>query len=55
MAQDNWKFTHLTTDEGLSTGTVNCTLKDSKGFVWIGTVDGLNRYDGYNLKVFKTV
>ncbi|MAE84667.1 MAG: hypothetical protein CMB80_18150 [Flammeovirgaceae bacterium] len=53
MAQDNWKFTHLTPDEGLSTGTVNCTLKDSKGFVWIGTVDGLNRYDGYNLKVFK--
>lgn len=52
-AQLNWKFTHITPDEGLSTGTVNCTLKDSKGFVWIGTVDGLNRYDGYNLKIFK--
>lgn len=52
-AQNSWKFTHITTDEGLSTGTVNCTLKDSKGFVWIGTVDGLNRFDGYNLKIFK--
>ena len=51
--QESWKFTHLTPDEGLSTGTVNCTLKDSKGFVWIGTVDGLNRYDGYKLTVYK--
>ncbi len=52
-AQLDWKFTHITSDDGLSTGTVNCSLKDSKGFVWIGTADGLNRYDGYNLKVYK--
>ncbi|MEQ8473724.1 MAG: two-component regulator propeller domain-containing protein [Marinoscillum sp.] len=51
--QTDWKFTHLTTDEGLSTGTVNCTFKDSRGFVWIGTMDGLNRYDGYKLKVYR--
>lgn len=53
FAQADWKFTHITPDEGLSTGTVNCTLKDSKGFIWIGTVDGLNRYDGYSLKIYK--
>ncbi|MEQ9052514.1 MAG: two-component regulator propeller domain-containing protein, partial [Marinoscillum sp.] len=48
------KFTHLNTDEGLSTGTVNCVFKDSKGFIWIGTVDGLNRYNAYSIKIFKT-
>lgn len=49
----NIKFDQLTTDNGLSTGTVNCTLRDSKGFLWIGTIDGLNKYDGYNFQVFK--
>lgn len=53
FGQSNWKFDHLTTDNGLSTGTVNCVFKDSRGFIWIGTVDGLNRYDGYTIQVFK--
>ncbi len=49
----NIGFDHITTDEGLSTGTVNCIFKDSKGFIWIGTADGLNRYNAYNIEVFK--
>jgi len=53
LAQSDWSFGHITTDDGLSTGTANCVFKDSKGFVWIGTVDGLNRYDGYEITVFK--
>lgn len=49
----NWQFSHLSNEQGLSTGTVNCVFKDSKGFVWIGTIDGLNRYNGYDITVFK--
>jgi len=53
FAQISWKFRHINTQDGLSTGTINCVFKDSKGYIWIGTVDGLNRYDGYNCEVFK--
>jgi diguanylate cyclase (GGDEF)-like protein len=42
-------FEHLTTADGLSQGTVNAALQDSQGFVWIGTQDGLVRYDGHRL------
>ncbi len=52
-AQNGWRFKQITTDGGLSTGTVNCVFKDSKGYIWIGTVNGLNRYDGYDITVFK--
>lgn len=38
---------HLTTADGLPQGTVMATLQDSQGFVWLGTEDGLVRYDGY--------
>lgn len=40
---------HLTTSEGLPQGTVFATLQDSRGFVWLGTEDGLVRYDGHEL------
>ena len=40
---------HLTTAEGLPQGTVYRTLQDSQGFVWLGTEDGLVRYDGHEL------
>ncbi len=40
---------HLTTAEGLPQGTVLSTLQDSQGFVWLGTEDGLIRYDGHEL------
>ncbi len=45
-------FKHLTLDEGLSQSTINCILQDKKGFIWLGTRGGLNRYDGTNFKVF---
>ncbi|NEU07388.1 response regulator [Flavihumibacter sp. R14] len=47
------KFSHLTTAEGLSQSSVRCILKDRYGFLWFGTRDGLNRYDGYNFKIYR--
>ena len=46
-------FEHLTSEVGLSQNDVNCILQDQQGFLWFGTHDGLNRYDGYNFKVFQ--
>ena len=44
---------NLSNEEGLSNSAVTCILEDSEGVMWFGTWDGLNRYDGTNIKVFK--
>lgn len=46
-------FRNISTPEGLSHITVNSILKDSRGFVWIGTEDGLNRFDGSAFRVYR--
>lgn len=46
-------FDHLTIDNGLSQSTVFSIVQDSKGFIWIGTRDGLNRYDSHDIKVYR--
>jgi len=46
-------FQHLQTGDGLSNNSVQCILRDRKGFMWFGTADGLNRFDGYNFLIFK--
>ena len=46
------KFRRLDTRDGLSNSQVNCVYHDSRGYLWIGTSYGLNRYDGYRFKVF---
>jgi ligand-binding sensor domain-containing protein/class 3 adenylate cyclase/predicted metal-dependent HD superfamily phosphohydrolase len=46
-------FDHLGLANGLSQSSVNCILQDNAGFLWVGTQDGLNRYDGVSFKVFK--
>lgn len=50
---NNAQFDHLSVQEGLSQVTVEAILQDSKGFIWIGTADGLNKYDGYKFTVYK--
>ncbi|MES2730976.1 MAG: two-component regulator propeller domain-containing protein [Bacteroidota bacterium] len=49
----NLHFDQLSTKEGLSHSIVTCTLQDKEGFMWIGTQDGLNRFDGYNFLLFE--
>jgi ligand-binding sensor domain-containing protein/two-component sensor histidine kinase len=46
-------FEKITVQNGLSHNKVNCILQDAKGFIWIGTDDGLNRYDGKNFVHFR--
>ncbi|MHB1687658.1 MAG: ligand-binding sensor domain-containing protein [Ignavibacteriaceae bacterium] len=46
-------FDFISTDKGLSQNTIHCILQDRQGFMWFGTEDGLDRYDGYNFTVFK--
>ncbi|HTY51383.1 MAG TPA: two-component regulator propeller domain-containing protein, partial [Steroidobacteraceae bacterium] len=46
-------FQHLTMRDGLSDGTVNAILQDSQGYLWLGTESGLDRYDGYGMRVYR--
>ena len=53
LAQNKtYEFDHFTTNEGLSNGYVYCILRDSKGFIWVGTPNGLNRFDGISFKSY---
>jgi ligand-binding sensor domain-containing protein len=54
-SQSSLKFELLTADDGLSHNKVQCILQDAQGYLWFGTVYGLNRYDGYTFKVFENV
>ena len=51
-ADKNMNFENLTIDNGLSQATAEAIIQDSDGYVWIGTNDGLNRYNGSEIKVF---
>jgi ligand-binding sensor domain-containing protein/signal transduction histidine kinase/DNA-binding response OmpR family regulator len=46
-------FTHLSGEQGLSNSTIEAIFQDSRGFIWIGTRDGLNRYDGHEMLVYR--
>ena len=50
-AQD-LQFNTLTVNDGLTQHDVSCIMQDSYGFIWVGTYDGLNRYDGLKILNF---
>ena len=50
--QEDLRFERLSLDQGLSQSSILCMLQDSKGFLWFGTYDGLNRYDGRHMKIY---
>ena len=49
----NVNFNMITIDQGLSQSSVYSIAQDKLGYIWFGTQDGLNRYDGYSMQVFK--
>lgn len=53
VTAQKYMFKHLEVKDGLSNNQVNAIYKDSRGFMWFGTASGLNRYDGYEFKVYR--
>jgi signal transduction histidine kinase/ligand-binding sensor domain-containing protein len=53
LAQSQLRFEHINKKDGLSQGTVNAILQDNNGLMWFGTNDGLNRYDGKTMFVYR--
>src|SRR4051812_855163 len=49
------KFQRLSVENGLSQNTVNTIFQDSRGFMWFGTQNGLNKYDGNSFTIYKNV
>lgn len=52
LADPNLRFKHLYMEDGVSNNTIVSILQDSYGYIWFGTNDGLNRYDGRSFKIF---
>ncbi len=53
LSAQELSFSYITSEDGISQSEVYCFLQDSGGYMWIGTLDGLNRYDGYIVKSFQ--
>ncbi len=53
-ASHDYMFKHLEVKDGLSNNQINAIFKDSEGFMWFGTASGLNRYDGYDTKIYRS-
>ena len=51
--RESFNFKNITIEDGLSQSTVETIYQDSKGYIWIGTNDGLDRYNGYEFKYYK--
>lgn len=55
LSQEEILFKHLSINEGLSQSSVQCVFQDSKGYMWFGTRNGLNKYDGYKFSVYHNI
>ena len=53
-SQLNCMFSHYSTSNGLSNGAIGAIICDHQGYIWVGTWDGLNRFDGYSFTNFKS-
>jgi len=53
LAPEQVRFDHISTEDGLSENRVWGIIQDRRGFLWFASVDGINRYDGYEFKVYK--
>jgi ligand-binding sensor domain-containing protein len=53
--QKRLNFKHIKANSQLSELTITAIFQDSKGFLWIGTHDGLNRFDGYDVKIYRNI
>ena len=53
LAAEDILFNRLGVQDGLSSNEITCILKDRKGFMWLGTTSGVNRFDGYEFKHYK--
>ena len=51
---ESFNFRHYKAEDGLSLNTVSSIIQDRKGFIWIGTEGGLNRFDGYRFKIYSS-
>lgn len=51
-AYNDMSFKNITIEDGLSQSSINTLYQDTNGYMWIGTNDGLNRYNGYDFKVY---
>ncbi|MCK7529486.1 MAG: hypothetical protein MZV64_74000 [Ignavibacteriales bacterium] len=49
---EEYIFRQLTDADGLSQSTIFAMIQDKDGYLWLGTIDGLNRYDGYEFRVY---
>lgn len=54
FGQSEIRFEHLTVDDGLSQSSITSLIQDRAGYLWISTLDGLNRYDGNTFKVYRS-
>ena len=52
-ASNDLRFRHFSVEDGLSSNSVRAIMQDKHGFLWIGTDEGLNRYDGVNVKLYR--
>src|SRR5881397_3767656 len=55
QAQVDEQVQYIGIEQGLSNNAVTSIYQDHNGFMWFGTYDGLNRYDGYNFRVFRNI
>ena len=51
VAQPTYQIKHYSVNDGMSQGIVQTIIQDKKGFLWFGTWNGLNKFDGYTFRI----